>query len=58
MTLPTRLDWRKSSYSASGSQCVEVALASKVGIRDTKDREGGVLVVSAAAWVVFTRRVR
>lgn len=58
MTLPNRLMWRKSSYSASQSECVEVALAPTVGVRDTKDREGGVLTIPAAAWAVFTRRVR
>ncbi|MEV8610441.1 DUF397 domain-containing protein [Amycolatopsis sp. NPDC051373] len=46
----TRL-WRKSSYSSSGGQCVEVAVGIKsVGIRDTKDRQGGELDVRAAAW--------
>jgi hypothetical protein len=58
MTLPNRPKWRKSSYSASQQECVEVAVAPSVGVRDTKDREGGELVFPAAAWTVFTRRVR
>ncbi|MEV6445584.1 DUF397 domain-containing protein [Amycolatopsis sp. NPDC051716] len=58
MTLPNRPTWRKSSYSASQSECVEVALAPVVGVRDTKDREGGELTIPAEAWAVFTRRVR
>ncbi|MEV0068719.1 MULTISPECIES: DUF397 domain-containing protein [unclassified Amycolatopsis] len=46
----TRL-WRTSSYSSSEGQCVEVAVGiESVGIRDTKDRQGGELDVRAAAW--------
>ena len=47
--------WRKSSRSSSGgSNCVEVALeALVVGIRDTKDRDGGTLVVTPATWSAF-----
>lgn len=52
--------WRKSSYSASGSnQCVEVGVApGTVGVRDTKARERGHLVVSRTAWDAFVRSVR
>ncbi|WP_460307569.1 DUF397 domain-containing protein [Actinocorallia aurea] len=41
------MDWRKSSYSDSvGSNCVELApLGVFVGVRDSKDPEGSVLVV-------------
>ncbi|MFG2005916.1 DUF397 domain-containing protein [Spirillospora sp. NPDC048911] len=41
-------NWRKSSYSGdSGGQCVELAdLGDRVGVRDSKDPEGGVLVVT------------
>lgn len=46
--------WRKSSYSTNDSNCVEVALApALVGIRDTKDRDGGTLVLPASAWTAF-----
>lgn len=57
MTLPNRPLWRKSSYSATQQECVEVALAPKVGVRDTKDREGGQLTVPAGAWQAFVRRI-
>jgi hypothetical protein len=52
--------WRKSSYSANGGQsCVEVGGDGAVLIRDTKDRERGlVLRVSPAAFAEFTRRIR
>ncbi len=46
--------WRTSSYTGTNGNCVEVALAaSTVLVRDTKDREGPVLAVPAAAWRAF-----
>lgn len=47
--------WRTSSYSSSGSnQCVEVGVApGAVGVRDSKNREGGRLAVSRTAWAAF-----
>jgi hypothetical protein len=42
--------WRKS-YSGTESACVEVAFTPDlVAIRDTKNREGGTLVVPKSAW--------
>jgi len=53
------MDWRKSSYSnANGGDCVEVASAEGVAVRDTTDREGMTLQFTAAAWQEFTRRLR
>ncbi|MEU9015893.1 DUF397 domain-containing protein [Streptomyces sp. NPDC048479] len=47
--------WFKSSYSNdTGGSCIEIAdLASQVGIRDSKDKTGPVLVVPASAWGSF-----
>ena len=44
--------WRKSSRSSGGgSNCVEVAvLSGRVAIRDSKDADGGAVVVSAAVF--------
>lgn len=45
------INWRKSSYSGSSNDemCVEVAeLMSGIGIRDSKDPDGGRLVVNRA----------
>jgi len=58
-----RLDravWRKSSYSGtSGNNCVEVAeSAGAVIVRDTANRAGTVLAVSADAWRRFTDILR
>jgi hypothetical protein len=52
--------WRKSSYSGSnGGNCVEVAsLPGAVAVRDSKDPDGGVLVVSPEAWRVFLAATR
>jgi hypothetical protein len=55
------LTWQKSSYSEGGQgQCVEVGAGERViGVRDTKDRDGGTLVVSRAAFrglVALARR--
>ena len=44
-------NWRKSTYSGdNGGACVEVAAAEVVLVRDTSDRTGPLLAVSAAAW--------
>jgi hypothetical protein len=53
------MGWRKSTYSnANGGDCVEVASAGGVAVRDTTDREGVTLEFSAEAWQQFTRRLR
>jgi hypothetical protein len=52
-------DWRKSSYSGgSTGECVEVATADAVLVRDTTDRGGLTLKVSPAAWTAFLATVR
>jgi hypothetical protein len=51
--------WRKSSYSGNdGGNCVEVAASGLVLVRDTKDRAGAVLPLSAAAWRTFIEQTR
>jgi len=52
-------NWRKSSYSGSnGGECVEVATAGAVLVRDTADRGGTVLRFTAEAWRAFTATIR
>jgi hypothetical protein len=52
--------WRKSSYSTGdGGDCVETASSSAVIlVRDTADRNGTTLAVSAQAWERFTGSLR
>jgi len=50
-----RAEWRKSTYSANGSTCVEVALnlPEIVVIRDSKDPGGPVLSFGPEEWAAF-----
>ena len=51
--------WRKSSYSGSnGGECVEVAAADAVLVRDTADRSGPVPIFTTEAWRAFTATIR
>jgi hypothetical protein len=52
--------WRKSTYSGNnGGNCVEVGTATAwVVVRDTTDRAGAVLRVSAGAWRALLAEVR
>ncbi|MFE1548152.1 DUF397 domain-containing protein [Streptomyces sp. NPDC058718] len=55
--------WFKSSYSADGGQCVEVArnLVPELGVvpvRDSKVPAGPTIAVSAAAFSAFVDSVR
>jgi hypothetical protein len=50
--------WRKSSYSGSQKECVEVGTGpATVGVRDTKNRDTGHLAISRAAWAAFVHSV-
>lgn len=56
----SRADWHKSSYSSQNGNCVEVAtnLPDVVAVRDSKNPEGPVLVVTADAWRAFIVQVQ
>jgi hypothetical protein len=47
--------WRKSSYSGgnAGNECVEVAFAQVVRVRDSKNTTGPALTFSVEAWQGF-----
>jgi len=56
----SRVEWRKSSLSVN-TNCVEVAYldgARRVAVRDSKDRQGPMLIFTAAEWRDFLDRVR
>jgi len=56
----TQAIWRKSSYSGTSGNCVEVAgnLPGAVGVRDSKNPTGPALVVTPRAWRAFLRRAK
>jgi hypothetical protein len=57
--VPAISTWRKSAYSDdTGGACVEVATADAVLIRDTTNRDGVTLNVSASAWLRFTSDIK
>ena len=50
--------WRTSSYSVGGN-CVEVAFADHhVAVRDSKNRNGSVIMFTPDEWGAFLRGVR
>lgn len=53
-------EWRKSSRSsASGPECVEIALAgTRALVRDTKNRRGAVLAFATPPWSRFVDRTK
>jgi hypothetical protein len=53
-------NWRKSSYSGNnGGDCVEAgSVPDAVLVRDTKDRHGPVLSLSASTWRAFADRTK
>jgi hypothetical protein len=52
--------WRKSSYSNSQANCVEVAKtrSGEVAVRDSRNPEGGALSFSPDGWQVFAAKVQ
>ncbi|WP_063059598.1 DUF397 domain-containing protein [Nocardia sienata] len=54
----TGVSWFKSSYSQPSGDCVEVAHATDaVGVRDSKNPAGPMLVFAPAEWDAFIREI-
>ncbi|MFD3912549.1 DUF397 domain-containing protein [Streptomyces sp. NPDC058603] len=49
------VEWRRSSYSTNGGNCVEmgVGIPHTVPIRDSKNPTGPTLITSHTAWTTF-----
>ena len=57
----SRLAWRTSSYSGANGNCVEVAGdagTSLIAVRDSKDRGGPALILTAGQWRAFAAGIR
>jgi Domain of unknown function (DUF397) len=53
------MDWRTATYSTGNGSCVETASgAGVVLVRDTTNRDGGTLAVSAQAWSALTIKIK
>jgi hypothetical protein len=56
---PISATWRTSSYTTGNGACVEIAeLPDMTAVRDTKDRQGGMLIFSRSAWYRFVGQVK
>jgi hypothetical protein len=60
MTDPRFINWRKSTRSGNEGTCVEIAenVPTVVGIRDSKDPAGPVLVPGRRAFAAFIGAVK
>lgn len=55
----TTARWFKSSYSANGADCVEVAItAHLVAVRDSKNPTGPILTFTRHEWAAFLAGVK
>ena len=56
-----RSRWRRASYSLASGECVTVAssdLPGYIGVRDSKNPDGSVIVYSSDEWKSFVSQLR
>ncbi|GGK73451.1 hypothetical protein Sme01_06850 [Sphaerisporangium melleum] len=56
----TGLEWRKSTFSGSGDECVEVAVlpSGRHAVRDSKRQSGPLVQVGSDTWAAFVMEVK
>jgi hypothetical protein len=55
----TKAQWRKSSLSGNGANCVEVAIVGDaIAVRDSKNPTGAVLTFTLSEWNAFLGGVK
>jgi hypothetical protein len=56
----TTPQWRKSSYSGTSANCVEICTSKSdtVAVRDSKNVPGPELAISDQAWSAFTEAIK
>jgi hypothetical protein len=55
----SRAVWHKSTRSNTNGACVEVAdLAGTIGVRDSKDINGGILAFEPVRWSAFVAAIK
>ncbi|MFG1998294.1 DUF397 domain-containing protein [Spirillospora sp. NPDC048911] len=56
----SRTAWRTSTYSSTnGGECVEVAaLSAQIGVRDSKNPEGPLIVFAEQGWTALISRIK
>jgi hypothetical protein len=56
---PAGAVWRKSSFSGSGNDCVEIAsVETGAAVRDSKNPDGPVLRFTGGKWAAFIESAR
>ncbi|AFR07438.1 DUF397 domain-containing protein [Nocardiopsis alba] len=56
--MTSKITWHKSTYSAGGGNCVEVAEGATTHIRDTQHRAQAQLSVSGSEWTALLHALR
>jgi hypothetical protein len=54
----SRAQWRTSTYSGSNGNCVQVAAAPVIAVRDSTDPDGPALHFTPDQWTTFTGTVK
>jgi hypothetical protein len=56
--MATTANWRKSTFSGSAGECVEVSVQNAVALRDSKNPDGPCLLFTLGEWAAFLAGAR